>query len=115
MDNTQLCYDCAFKHLAMAQAAWYEVMNGYAQSDHYLKVVGHLAHAEEHLAERHQDLSEKIRTARKAWWDATLLGAAFRPPFEELAQEVLEHAIRASSLERVVADGKEEAGPSERE
>lgn len=96
--DTQLCYDCAFKHISAAYVTWCEIQDGYDRSDHYMKLVGNLVHAEEHLIDQHPDLAERIREARKAWWDSKALGGECRPPFEELAQSVWELVV-ALSLE----------------
>ena len=89
MDN-QLCYDFAFKHISCAYVVWAEISNGYDEPGHYMKFVGHMANAEEHLIDRHDDLPEQIREARKLWWDAKLTGATYRPPFEEWLQTIWE-------------------------
>lgn len=89
MDN-QLCYDCAFKHISCAYVVWAEIRNGYNEPGHYMKFVGHMAHAEEHLIDRHDDMPGQIREARKLWWDAQLTGATYRPPFEEWLQAIWE-------------------------
>lgn len=88
----QLCYDCAFKHLSCAWVAWTEVNNGYRTADHAMKVVGHMANAEEHLLEAHPKIAAEIREHRKSFWDALVCGMQYQPPFEELVERVLELA-----------------------
>lgn len=111
MESTQLCYDCAFKHISCAQIAWAEVNNGYRQADHIAKVMGNLSLAEEHLLERHKDLAENIREGRKDWWDALIQGAIYRPPFEEWLQRIWELTLadfHSSETDLAMAGDREE-------
>lgn len=86
---TMLCYDCAFKHLSDASEVFNEIENGYSQPDHYLKFVGAMSQASNHLLEKHPDMAAEIRIARKDWWDAKHLGLdVTRPPFEKWAGDI---------------------------
>jgi len=86
--NNQLCYDCAFKHVSAAWVAWCEIYDGYKRPDHFMKVIGHLAHAEEHLVDRHVEIAEKLREERKLFWDAIVMDGFYRPCFEEINDSI---------------------------
>lgn len=90
LSGSQFCYDCALKHIAIASEAWFEIENGYDRPDHWMKIVGNLAHAEIHLVERQPELAAEIRDGRTAWWVAKLAGARVRPAFEMWFEAVLE-------------------------
>jgi hypothetical protein len=106
--STQLCYDCAFKHLSCAYVAWAEVVNGYPTPDHIAKVVGHMAHAEEHLLERHPDIAKAIREARKLFWDSQIFEMQSRPAFEMLLEDLWERVVEAEGGEAGGNDGEED-------
>ena len=114
MPSIQLCYDCAFKHISDAATIWNEIENGYGVPDHYMKFVGALSQAADHLLEKHPDLSVAIREARKEWFDSKVLGGTFRPPFEDWAMRVWELIAvnAATSVMKEVEDGKESVEPS---
>jgi hypothetical protein len=98
--NSLLCYDCAFKHLSDAAEVWVEIENGYSTPDHYMKFVGSMSQAANHLIEKHKDLATEIREARKAWWDSKILGLeSERPVFEKWAEKVWQLAVGATNGE----------------
>jgi hypothetical protein len=99
------CYDCAFKHLSMACEAWFEIEGGYDTVDHYMKLVGNLAHAEGHLLVKQPGLAADIREHRKQWFDARVLGVRYVVPFTELAT-----SLWAAILVEAQDERKEESG-----
>lgn len=114
MPSIQLCYDCAFKHISDASTIWNEIENGYGVPDHYMKFVGALSQAADHLLEKHPELSFAIREARKEWFDSRVLGGKFRPPFEDWAMQVWELiTVNAAEISiKGTEDGKEIGEPS---
>jgi len=64
--DSQLCYDCATKHLAEAQVS-YNQMNKDPRA--WVLVIGNLSHAANHLVEKHPNLSNIIREMRKDFMD----------------------------------------------
>lgn len=87
--DSLLCYDCAFKHISDASEVWLEIENGYNTPDHYMKFVGSMSQAANHLIEKHPDMATEIRMARKAWWDSKLLQTdVVRPTFEKWAERI---------------------------
>jgi len=92
--DSQLCYDCAGKHLSSASVAWDQIKNGQPAS--WIDLIGNLAHAEEHLIEKHEELAGEIRKDRKTAWAAMLEGTGIpRPEFEM-------HLLEVSNLARAM-------------
>lgn len=89
----QLCFNCTFKHLSCAWVAWCEVSNGYREPQHIMKVVGHMANAEEHLVDEYPELAARVRAERSDFWDAAVTGSNYRPDFEELLSDVWTHLL----------------------
>jgi len=86
--GTQLCYDCAVKHLTEAKTAWSE-----SDPMSWMDALGNLGHASNHLVERHPQLANAIREDRKRVWEGIVGASAYlRPTFEEHIQAVFEIA-----------------------
>ena len=103
--NTQLCYDCATKHLADAAVAWSEMKSG--ETAALLDVLGNLSHASNHLIEKHPDLANAIRTDRKAIWESLIQQTPFiRPDFESRVGDV----FAAAKHEELLKISREEQG-----
>jgi hypothetical protein len=96
---TQLCYDCAVKHLADAATAWKEMEGGNKTS--VFEVLGNLSHASNHLVERHPELASDIRNERKSVWEAlaTPNKPFSRPNFNALIESVFAAAGHEKTLE----------------
>ncbi len=93
MSSVQLCYDCAFKHISDAATIWNEIENGYNVPNHFMKFVGALSQAADHLVEKHPEVAAAIREDRKEWFDAKVMGSTFRPRFEEWADFIWERIL----------------------
>jgi len=109
MSSVQLCYDCAFKHISDAATIWNEIENGYNVPNHFMKFVGAMSQAADHLLEKHPDVAAEIRLARKEWFDQKVLGLVYRPDFESWAETVWEQIIIGANVAPAEEqkDGKE--------
>lgn len=62
--NTHTCVNCALKHVSSAAVIINEILNGYANTDHEIFLMGNLNEATEQIAETSTKLSNELRDLR---------------------------------------------------
>jgi hypothetical protein len=93
--DTQFCFDCALKHLSEASVEY----NGKDKLS-WIKVVGNMASASNHLIEKYEAIANEIRVERKKYSDSLISGKAYRPDFENLSMKVKEIQLK-NIVERI--------------
>jgi hypothetical protein len=101
--NTQLCYDCATKHLADAGVVWDDMEMG--DFNAFVEVLGNLSHASNHLIEKHPDVADIIRKNRKAIWEAFVKELPM--PQNEIGDRIRD-VLKAAASQQMVAKQNEE-------
>lgn len=83
--DSQLCYDCAMKHLTEAHESFKEVKQNPRA---WIFIIGNMSHAANHLVERHPKLANEIRSFRKKFMDNMLVGKTIQLDLQQLCERV---------------------------
>lgn len=69
--DSQLCYDCAIKHLSEASESFKQIETN---PKAWIHIIGNLSHAANHLVENHPKFANEIRNIRKNFMDNLMIG-----------------------------------------